>query len=261
MRTFKVIGALLCLAFASSAHASLTAADGGLGVYDSVSNVTWTANGSLFSTQLASNAGLVNTIIADWGGQAFPYPDSSQHVLSASDFTTVSANGYPPAGTMTWWGALAWVNYLNDTAYGGHTNWRLPSTVSDAAQSSSGFPDGAPGDPAVGSSEMAQLFYGELGMKANISLSSCSISSSCPGALALFNNLHDYSYWSGTQNNAGVSAWGFSTLTGHQGNNGKPFYSYVLAVSPNEITAVPLPASAWLLLSGILAFAARSAGP
>jgi hypothetical protein len=107
--TTAAIGAAFILA-TSAAHASLTLVDGGLGVYDSVNNVTWTSDANLFGTQYTnSNGAVVQAILANWsGGTAF---GNSTHTLSSDDFLS--------SGRMDWFGALAWVSYLNATNYGG----------------------------------------------------------------------------------------------------------------------------------------------
>ena len=50
--------------------------------------------------------------------------------LTIHPVSAVNLGGMQPqlgAGTMIWWGAQAWVNYLNVTRYAGVTGWRLPS--------------------------------------------------------------------------------------------------------------------------------------
>ena len=70
------VGAVLV---AMNANASLISTDGGLGVYDTTNNVTWTSNANLFATQAAGFSGgaaaLVNTIIADSGGVIHDTPN------------------------------------------------------------------------------------------------------------------------------------------------------------------------------------------
>lgn len=78
---------------------------------------------------------LINSIISASGGVIHdtpnPYDPSGTYTLSSNDFNTTN-------GTMTWWGAMAWVNYLNARNYGGSTQWALPTIVDNS--SSSGFP-------------------------------------------------------------------------------------------------------------------------
>jgi hypothetical protein len=143
-----------------AAHAGLISVDGGLGVYDSTNNVTWTSNTNLMATQAANYSGgsaaFVNAIIADSGGVIHETPNvadpSGTYTLSTSDFVTT---GYY-AGTMDWWGAQAWVHYLDVTNYGGSNKWALPTTVDTSSASGCGASCAFP--PAQSSSQLAQLF-------------------------------------------------------------------------------------------------------
>jgi hypothetical protein len=212
--------ALLCGSMA--ANAGLTSVAGGLGVYDSTNNVTWTANGNLFAAQYSTT--LVNTIIADAsaanGGAGLI--GLAGYTLSASDFNS--------NGTMTWYGANAWVNYLNVTKYAGSSKWTLPTTV-DSSSASWGYPDGASGNPAQSSSQLAELFYEQWGGTPDENFLSTLNSSA-----ALFSNLQSLSYWSGTQYGPIPSnAWYFETLFGNQFYGTLLGLNYVLAVAPGEI--------------------------
>jgi len=148
---------------AMNARAALVSTDGGLGVYDNTNNVTWTSNANLIATQAAGYSGgasaFVSAIIFDSGGVIHDTPNvydpSGIYTLSAGDFNT-------SVGWMDWWGAQAWVHYLDVTNYGGSNQWALPTTVDSSA--SGNFP------PAQSSSQMAQLFYGDLGQVAGSSI-------------------------------------------------------------------------------------------
>jgi hypothetical protein len=115
---------------AGDSHASLEAVSGGLAVYDTTRNLTWTADANLFLTQARSYAGgttaFVATVIADSHGVIHDTPNGSDptgtYTLSAGDFDT-------RLGALTFWGAEAGVNYLNVIDYAGSNHWALPSTV------------------------------------------------------------------------------------------------------------------------------------
>ncbi len=233
---FLALGGVIA---AGAAQASLTSVDGGIGVYDSVNNVTWTSDGNLFKTQAAADPNLVAKIIAATAGK----PVIGSINWSPNLFQTAN-------GAMAGYAALAWVNYLNVINYGGSNQWYLPTTVDSSA--SFGYPDGNTGNPAVTSSQMAQLFYGQLGMVAGTPLSA-----QHNGSYALFSQIQDSVYWSGTAYGGDPTygiAWEFWTLHGLQdlqtsGSNGR----FAMAVTNGQLGAVPLPGSAWLLASSLLA--------
>jgi len=164
------------------------------------------------------------------------------YTLSASDFVTSGTY----AGKMDYWGARAWVNYLDATNYGGSNQWALPTTVDNNA--SGGYPNGGPGNPAQSSSQLAQLFYGGLGQ-----VQGSSITTTHNANYSLFSNVQSSVYWSGTEYSADpTKAWGFVTVDGSQDAFGKGNDLYALAVSPGQVSAVPVPGAAWLLGSGLL---------
>jgi hypothetical protein len=220
---------------ATNAHAQLVSTDGGLGVYDTTYNVTWTSNANLMATQAASYSGgaaaFVSAVIAGSGGvihdtPGAPYDPTGTYTLSASDFNTST-------GTMDWWGAQAWVQYLDATNYGGSNQWAQPT-----------------GSLSPGSGQLAELFYGGLGQ---VSLSP--ITTTHNSNYALFSNVQDWYYWSGTEflGGFGITAIYFGTNDGAQDYaDNKTFDYYALAVSPGQISAVPLPDAVWLMGSGLL---------
>jgi hypothetical protein len=244
------MSAAMILALPLSASATLVSTDGGLGVFDTTNNVTWTSNANLFETQAQSFSGgtaaFVSLVIADSGGvihdtlsAADTVPFSGTYTLSAAaDFHTANDGG------MSWWGAEAWINYLNTIDYGGSNQWALPTTVN--GESSAGFPDGASGDPAQSSSQLALLFYGGLGQVAHQSITTTHNSS-----FALFTNIQNNTYLSSEFSAAPNGAWDFGTSNGFQSFSTKACCSFALAVSPGQISAVPLPGAAWLFLGSI----------
>ena len=230
-RTSSVLGAIIALA-ATSAHAELVSADGGLAVYDSANNLTWTSNANLFASQYGSLA----TIIADANG-ANGGAGLLTGIVKASDFNS--------SGTMTWAGANAWVYYLDVTAYGGSTNWKLPTTVDSSA--SLGYANGLGTNPSPTTSQLAQLFYGGLGQVAVQS-----INTTHNAAYALFSGVQSGSYWSGTRLGGTQNAWFFDTGFGNQAYANTSGVGYALAVTPGAVSPVPVPGALWLLGSGLL---------
>jgi hypothetical protein len=208
-----------------NAHAALTSTDGGLGVYDSGINATWTSNANLLGTwEAAPNSSIISTIVT---AEAAAINTAYGYSLSASDFGT--------GGQVDWYAAQAYVDYLNKIDYGNSTQWALPTTVD--SNSSIGY-------PSPSSSQLAELFYSELGGTAGGSIPTNS----------LFTNEQTYAYWSGTEY-ASIpgGAWGFYTSYGYQNSFYKNVQFYAWAVSPGQVSAaVPEPSIAWMLLTGLV---------
>ena len=228
-----------------NAQAALIPIAGGLGVYDDVNNVTWAADGNLMATQAASYSGgaaaYVAAVIAASGGVIHDTPNGwdaspGAYMLSASDLN-------PGDGFMSWWGAKAWVNYLNITNYGGINTWALPTTMEMLG--SYQLP------PSPNSSQLAQLFYGGLGQVAGKS-----IATTHSNSYSLFANMGNYAFWSGTEDLVSPGdAWIFGSDLGYQATDGKKSKRSVLAVSAAQTYAVPEPGVAWLFGTGLLGVA------
>ena len=252
---FVALATAVGLLLSVSVKAELVSTAGGLGVYDTVNNVTWTSDANLMLTQANSYSGGASAYVAavigasvgkinDTPNSYDTPPNSGTYTLSANDFITSGAG----AGTMSWFGAKAWVNYLNATNYAGTSTWALPTTVD--SNSSSAYP------PSQSSSQMAQLFYGGLGQ-----VYGSSITSTHNGSYALFTNLQSFEYWSGTENawlvgsSRGLYTWFFDTGSGSYYWNPKQLEYYALAVSSGQVgapSAVPVPGAALLLSSGLM---------
>jgi hypothetical protein len=203
---------LMCLTAISGEANNLSATDGGKGVYDSATNITWTADANLLGTKEAGNSSLIDTIVSDeavaiskaYGG----------HSLTASDFGA--------GGLVNWYAAQAYVDYLNKIDYGNSNQWSLPTTPDNSF--SAGY--------NLTTSQLGELFYQELGGTAGSSIPSNS----------LFTNEQAYGYWSATGLSSGTTnAWYFSTAAGLQGFVSDGFQLYAWAVSPGDLTAVPEP--------------------
>ena len=256
MKTYFLgLAAAITLLLSAGAQAELVSVAGGVGVYDTVNNVTWTSDARLLKTQALNYAGgpaaYVAAVIAASGGVLYGIPNSynptGAHTLSSVDVDTTS-------GRMDWWFARAWVNYLNATSYAGSNRWSLPTTL-DNYPGNLGYPDGGSGHPSQESSQLAQLFYGGLGQVAY-----SSIALSHNSSYALFSQISTVAndgegFWSGTQFTTHPDwAWVFSPSSGLQTDgvlNGGA--TYALAVSSGDISAVPVPGAAWLLGSGLTA--------
>ena len=252
MKIFKVaMAAGVALLLSLSAQASLVATAGGKGVYDTVNNVTWTSDANLMLTQANSYSGgasaYVAAVIAASGGVIHDSPNindtpqnSGTYTLSANDFLTSDIY----AGRMTWFGAKAWVNYLNYTNYAGTNTWRLPFTVDP----------GAAYQPFQHVFAESEELFNQLGKVSGCNLTTCHNSN-----FDIFSNLKDAAFWSLTEYSLNADyAWGFYTVSSH-GYGSFPSNKWGVvnsfAVSPGQIgalSAVPVPGAVWLLGSGVM---------
>ena len=249
---------------ATAAHASLIVPAGnGLVVNDTDLNIAWTQDANLFRTQAAANPNLVTSII-----NVTPSVTDGlgAHTMVAADFNTGT-------GTINWWGATAWVNYLNSISYAGESDWRLPTispvngstlnpNVSFDGTTDRGFNSAAVNGTA---SELAHLFYHELGNLAQFNTAGVAQTGFGVTNAGPFANLENSGYWSGTEAGAeyeqgATFAWIFGTANGGQGAGPKanqdglfPFFGW--AVSPGQVAPVPIPAAVWLFGSGVAGLA------
>lgn len=168
-----------------------------------------------------------------------------------------------------WWDQqVDWASKL-EVNFDGQTldNWRLPETWEDTINLSGGL--GYEGDPNGDgyysyrygynmnlSSEMALLYYDELGNKSYYATDGTSPQSgwglSNKGPLtALVSGAPDY-YWSGTEYSPYPDgAWGFGLFAGYQYSSGKMFNGHALAILPGNAATAPVPGAVWLLGSGL----------
>jgi len=213
-----------------NAEATLTTVDNGLGVYSSVSNVTWTQDANLLGTleanaisQYGNDNSLITNIINASGGVIHDTPndyDNGTYTLTAADFGS--------GGTVDWWAGQAFVHYLDTQDYGGSSQWALPTSNAVVGW--------------VNGSQLGELFYNELGGIRGSSIPS-----------GPFSNVQAYVYWSGTEYAANpLSAWGFVIGDGYQGTSSKYDQSYAWAVSPGQLSTVPVPGAVWLFGTGLL---------
>jgi uncharacterized protein YjdB len=149
-------------------------------VLDTRLGVTWTADATLLSSQFAD----VSTIVADAN-----LPGSSLAGL-------VTTSSFRSDGTMSWYGALAWVNYLNKISYGGYNNWTLP-TANNAAVA--GGPGCTPSSVGCGPStsgtlnQLSYIFINELG-----NVPGSQATNAGPFQNMLTNRSSSTIFWSGT---------------------------------------------------------------
>jgi len=167
--------------------------------------------------------------------------------LAASE--TFGVDSIDPNGTMNWFTANSFVAAMNEFDGGkgwlGINNWRLPETVipDPGCETTAANPP-----PSFGFnctlSEMGRLYYTELGLEANDNLGTAQAAAEDAG----FRNLIGGPYWSGTENVVG-SSYDFFFSGGSQATLSRAFPGGVLPVAGSVI---PLPAAAWLFISGLL---------
>jgi len=210
---------VIVIFIAMHARAQLVSTDGGLGVYDSNYNVTWApgANlGTLAENYSGGEVALVSAVIAASGGAITDSTPNANvpptYYLSASDFSATT-------GQMDWWGAQAWVHYLDVINYGGSNQWALPQIYHLNEEIS----------PSA--SELSELSY-EL--------------QASPSNLISLSGLW---YWVSDGTVGCNGAW---QAGGDMNDCDSPHNSDIaLVVAPGNIGTVPAPASVWLMLSGL----------
>ena len=206
-----------CLASPSQA-ANLTAA--GNFVYDSVSNLSWTTNGNLLATMESKDSQLIAKIISNETDTIFnTYGHTLVNGPSYYDFSSYTY------GAASWWGTVAFVDYLNNIKYEGYNSWVLPSIT-----------------------DFSNLFLTDLAEQ-----SGSSITTSHNSDYSLFTNVQgNFGYWTGTVVNSSVSDY-FNTYKGWElnFNNIQPITVWV-AVSGTVAASVPEPEIFSMFTLGLL---------
>lgn len=203
-------------------------------VYSSVSDVTWTKDANLFKTMYDADPNLISKIAAVTSTYNDPYwglQTISAAYVGFSDDADFFING-----KVTWWGALAFVNYLNSINYSGSSKWRLPtisSFIGDFLPPSNG---GVLGD------EFSELFYYELGGKAGAVFPNT----------ATFDN-ENYAYWTGTEYDAAnwYASYFISDTPNHRSFDYKNYWYFAWAVSPGMVSSIPEADTSAMLLAGL----------
>ncbi|NJD05382.1 MAG: DUF1566 domain-containing protein [Methylococcaceae bacterium] len=233
----------LSLGFSGASEAQLKNMGNGL-INDTDLNVTWLRDANSFFTlsgkgkDPAKAQKLIDDIIAVVPSLA----DAIEvHDIVREDFNTRN-------GKMSWWGAKAWVDYLNSINYKGFNDWRLPlvNPVNGVELNCTTTYDGSTDDgyntTAVNPTahELPHVFYQELHnlsqVKLNGLLRSKGYGLKKKGPFA---HLKKSLYWTGTPNPlyaAGGDMFHFDTKNGGMGHDQKVF---------------PLNAYAWIVRTGL----------
>lgn len=234
---FAIISIILSL-FCINVHASLTSytSNGEELVYSSVSNVTWTKNGNMLGNLFASQGfnNVVDAIIT-----ASPIIINMPNTFSPTGAYVLTAADFSSDGRTSWFGAMAFVKYINTKIYGGSNEWYLPTVANTLVGYNTNTNGNIKGD------ELVELFYNELnGSAYNV----------IPETSTFDNEQGDF-YWSSSEYVPfPKDAWNFSTLTGWQDTYGnKLTMLYAWAVSPGliKVSQVPEPKVSGMLLIGL----------
>ena len=224
--------ALSAVTFNANATLTSYSANGVDLVYSSVSDVTWTKDANLLGSLIIKQGynTVVNAII-----NASPVVSSTPNIYDTpyrSGHHNVTFSDFGVGGNMNWFGAKAFVNYLNSVQYGGSSQWDLPNSDK---------------------SSIEQLYYNELqapkfGPMPNSNK---------------FINEQAGSYWETELTQSSNAAGLFNFAWGQHGFSQKnefnhydftlsQYYShFVWAVTPGHVSAVPMPSAVWLFVTGL----------
>jgi len=223
-------------------------------VYDDVQDLTWMRDANLFKTQYDADNTVVTQIMT-----AVPT------ITSGNGTHNVVGGDFNPNGYMTWYGAMAWVEWLGGIDYAGADDWRLPAIIDTGAAGCQyayvGTDCGYNVDTSTG--ELASLWYDTLGNLAYYDTSGSGPQSgwglSNTGPFG--SSMQDYAYWSGTEYAPSPGdAWSFYADVGGQYFNVKDYQFYGWAVRPGQVAAAPLPGTALLMALGLMGLRARRSG-
>lgn len=253
-----IISFLVLIVFAPQAHSALSSYTSNQVnlVYSSVSNVTWTQDGNLLGTMFV-NRGF--DVVVDEILSVSPTIMNTPNANSPNGVYTLSSADFTNDGGATWFGAQAYIKYLNNIAYAGSNQWRLPAVVDrgNTQCNDDSFSGGttcgynvATNGPMIGD-ELPELFYKELGSKAGTAIKDTDNKFVHTRAL----------YWAGNEYVPNpYGAWGFDTRDGYQDATikGNLFYT-AWAVTAGQIGPIPEPETISLFTSSLalIAFVLR----
>lgn len=209
----------------------------------------------------------------DGGATIGAYYDSALNITWLADANYANTSGFtsgltPSNGTLSFTTANAWANSLD---INGFTGWRLP-TMTDVGGNGCDFSNAGGTDCGYNvlvSSELAHMFYVTLGDKSKCTPGDGGCFPNQPGAgltnAGPFANLQADFYWTNLPYAPEPTnfAWNFDFSNGNQFRDSQTDKddNFAWAVIDGSVGVsftspppdpVPLPASAWLLLSGLL---------
>lgn len=187
------------------------------------------------------------------GGMVY---DDELNLTWLADMNYAKTSGYDSDGAMYWFVATQWAD---DLVYGGYSDWRLPTVNPTDASCSGSFWDGKYrfGTGCAGG-ELSHLFVADLGNKPGQSvLIQRGDTPNQVANLGLFKNVQDGTYWASQRFDTGqwALAWAFDANQGAQTTQLYHFPAFTVAVRDGDVSAVPEPQTAALLLAGLGAVA------
>ncbi|QDC43506.1 PEP-CTERM sorting domain-containing protein [Methylophilus medardicus] len=256
-----LIGAYALSFFSLTANAALISyTSGGKDlVYSSISDVTWTKDANLLGSMIAVNGydAVVNAIIHVTPTVAsLPNYDAPTglYTLSQSDFV----DGY-----VSWYGAVAFANYLNSIQYGGSNRWQLPSALipdnsgctTDNSSTACVYDAIYQGNGVAPGNELAELYFHELGGRSRrIVNGGLDLGTGMPQTIIFDNENDNPAFATSTEvTSNGNTNYYFDTRNGLQLSylkGGADLY-YAWAITPGLISAVPEPESLGILMAGL----------
>lgn len=257
-KNLLALGFLLSLSNITEASLTPYTSGGQSLIYSSISNVTWLQDANLLGTleakaliQDGNYNSLINNIInaSDSVINDTPnYYDDGTYTLTSNDFGS--------NGSVTWWGAMAFVHYLNTINYANSNQWALPTTKQPDPIDLDGVYNYNYGYSYsyIPTSKMTELFYKELGGTTGTLIPSGPFSNiQVPDAQNQY--VQNSKYWYSTEipflthmavfldTTHAISDW-------MDVNKGNQFYAW--AYSPGVISALPVPGALWLFGTGLL---------
>lgn len=235
----------LSLGIVNICQAQLLMRMGGAAYYDDELDISWIADANLAATnQFGVTTTTSNTLTLQQG---------------------IRVDGLF-VGRMDWGTAIDWIAGMNannnGTGYLGVNNWRLnrASPVNGIAFNYAKLFDGSSDkgwNITSTKSELSYMSYQNLG---NVGVfdtlgnfTGCTGPNLCLTETGPFSNIQADAYWTDViyDEDPIDYVWAFGFQHGAQQNYYKPNQFYAWAVSDGDISAVPLPASIWFLLTGI----------
>jgi len=249
-----------------NAQATLTSYNGSGAdlVYSSASDVTWTKDGNLLGSMIANHGfdTVVNDILsASPTISSYPnyFSPTGAYTLSDADFSNTQL------GKTTWFGAMAFANYLNSISYGGSTHWEIPTfskptyCFDSVGGSNCGYNVATNG--TIRGDELPELFHQELNSNSFRDRNGFNvIDLGLPFGIQDLENKFDNemfdAYWSGSEyglpnSDENYSSWYFLMSAGANGANYKNALLYAWAITPGQILTIPEPNSIAMLMAGL----------